>query len=1205
MRVTALLLGLVGAVGWAAPAWHQALYLGNDGYWRQRVPIVVTNPGPAAQAGLPVAIPVGAADGQVPLVGVPADGIRLCTESGTEFLWALTAPDGQPVRRGPVPVGSTLYVPADCPAGGQATLYLYFDNPAAWAVADFLVPARGLRNGGLEDGSGEAPAEWHHDSNDETHRTFWAAENPHTGKKCLKTVVADGAAETWIATRQRDIHIVGGGKYRLQAWVKAENVKGFAGWYIHVGNAQNSMIISPMLNAGPGTYDWKELSAEFTAPADADLADVGTVLRGTGTAWFDDVRLSLLDATVQAVSARALPPERIPLLQDLGADAPWPAGNAGKDWDFRFPVHVMNLGAQASGNGFIAVDIAGALARLNRRIDPEALQVMDGTQVLESHRLGDLVLFRRPVEAQTRRTLHVYFRAGAPRRAVAEQPGVRQYAANPALPGGETREAVKGIALGEYARLLDSPLNLVRNPSFEQGDALPEGWPGGAEGERPAGTTMGLATPGLFGQHCLRMVIPAESKRAWTGWRQDVPVLPEKSYLFAAWLKCADLAGSLQLHAHYRNAQGDLCKDLQFTSAGPAISGTTDWTLISGVFTMPPDIGTFQLHLTMLATGTAEHDGVILAEVSSARLGALQARMPATVSGPVAWPVNAVVKVFRDDTPPATVPAARITAARGEREPLQIALRSPQALGPVGVAVEMPVSAAGARLSEVTVGVVGYVPIDHKTSYYSSKSPAWHRKFPTGAGGCDGWAGWWPDPILPRQGFELAADSTQPVWITVAVPKDATPGDYTGKVRFSAAGKDVAEVPFSVHVWDFALPDAMHLKAIYDCRQSGARWQVPGQTPEQTRQAFWRFMAEHRVCPDTIRPEPVIRYEDGQVVADFSGFDKAAAYYFDELKLPHAYTPWFFYGFGWGHPPAERFGQAPYAGKYPYEGADRRVLRPEYKTAYQACLKAYWEHLKAKGWEKKCVLYISDEPYDSQPHIREQMKALCEMIHEVDPAIPVYCSTWHHQPEWDGHLNVWGVGHYGIVPVEKLNQLQQGGARIWWTTDGQMCTDTPYCAVERLLPHYCFKYGAEAYEFWGIDWLTYDPYEFGWHAYIHQSGQPGESFYVRYPNGDGFLAYPGAPIGHPGPVTSVRLEQAREGCEDYEYLYLLRAGIAATKTAGRDATAAAQALAAAQELVAIPNAGGRYSTRILPDPDAVLAVKERVAAALEALGGGR
>jgi len=82
-------------------------------------------------------------------------------------------------------------------------------------------------------------------------------------------------------------------------------------------------------------------------------------------------------------------------------------------------------------------------------------------------------------------------------------------------------------------------------------------------------------------------------------------------------------------------------------------------------------------------------------------------------------------------------------------------------------------------------------------------------------------------------------------------------------------------------------------------------------------------------------------------------------------------------------------------------------------------------------------------------------------------------------------------------------------------------------------------------------------------------------------------------------VTSVRLEQAREGCEDYEYLYLLREGIARAKKAGRDVAAGERALAQAQQLVTIPNAGGLLSTRVLPDPDTVLEAKERVARAIE------
>jgi hypothetical protein len=64
---------------------------------------------------------------------------------------------------------------------------------------------------------------------------------------------------------------------------------------------------------------------------------------------------------------------------------------------------------------------------------------------------------------------------------------------------------------------------------------------------------------------------------------------------------------------------------------------------------------------------------------------------------------------------------------------------------------------------------------------------------------------------------------------------------------------------------------------------------------------------------------------------------------------------------------------------------------------------------------------------------------------------------------------------------------------------------------------------------------------------------------------------------------------------------LLRNLVARAKSAGKDTTQAEQALARADRLVSIPNAGGRYSSKILLDPNEVYAVREQVAAAIEAL----
>jgi len=739
--------------------------------------------------------------------------------------------------------------------------------------------------------------------------------------------------------------------------------------------------------------------------------------------------------------------------------------------------------------------------------------------------------------------------------------------------------------------------------------------------------TFGLdvSQTGAVGSRCVKMHVPDSASKSWRGWRQDVPVQPGRVYLLSAWVKCQDVrGGEVRLHAHRRTAAGQLSQQGGYASIGPGITGTADWTLMSGTLSMPDDTTTLQLHLTMENTGTVWHDGVTLLEVVPGQFVSLQTRHGAADGGLAVWQVPAVVKVFQDDLPldraarqqPKETKkpgfseeaglldsdsAAEIFAARNEQESLQLAVRSPRDVPGVQIVVDPPVGPEGFSLKDIRIEVVGYVPIDHPSSYYQTKSPAWHRKVPTNAGRGDGWAGLWPDPLLPRETTDLQANLTQPIWVTLNVPKDAPAGDYLGRVRLKASGQTLTSVPFRVHVWDFALPDENHVAAIYDVRFGPDRG-VWGKPLDAMYPEIIRFLASRRLCPDTIRPAPVFRRENGKITADFTDFDRAAEVYFDELKFPFAYTPWELYLFGWGHPPKTIFGQRPYEGEPPFASADRSRLRPEYKRVYQELLRLYWQHLKEKGWHRRIVLYISDEPFDHHEHIRQQMKALCDMIHEVDPQIPVYSSTWKHVPDWDGYLDIWGIGHYGRVPPEKMAELRAAEDRVWFTTDGQMCTDTPYCAVERLLPHYCFKYGAEAYEFWGVSWNTYDPYRFGWHSFINQSSEPGESYWVRYPNGDGFLLYPGEPIGHAGPVSSIRLEQAREGVEDYEYLFLLRSRAEAAKAAGKPADVAERALKDAQELVQIPNDGGYYSTRILRQPERLYAVRRDVAAAIESLG---
>jgi hypothetical protein len=724
-----------------------------------------------------------------------------------------------------------------------------------------------------------------------------------------------------------------------------------------------------------------------------------------------------------------------------------------------------------------------------------------------------------------------------------------------------------------YENLINNPDNLVKNYSFEDGNELPESW---RKGTQENGSRV---SPGFFGNYCARLSVGQDDPLGWVGWKQEAPVKPNTSYFYGCYVKTENIQGQVRLHAHFRDADGKLSKEGGYFSTSSSLQGTSDWTLLSSMRRTPADTASVELLLTMDTRGTVWHDGVILCEVAEASTGQIEYMNSEKLTDYRIWQVNPLVKVFQEDFSDQETNEVEISVAQNEKEPIQLAIRSPFMLKDVLVTMLSPENAQGEKL-DASIHKIGYVPVDHPSNYYQSDLPSWRRVFPTSAGRTDGWAGWWPDPLMPMEKFDIPANTTQPVWITVSVPKKSSSGEYKGMVRVQTSNGSERSINLKVKVWDFALPDETHLKVIYDLR-NGRGWNV---MDREKRWAWYKLMAEHRICPGLL-PSPSIKYENGQVIMDTKEFDEAASYCLDDLKMSVFYTPGQFYGFGWGYPPRDFQGFKPFT--------------PEYEKAYSDCLKAFMDHLREKGWDKKVVHYISDEPHYQNEGIIPQMQKLCDMIHKVEPDIKIYSSTWGHVPEWDGYLDIWGAGAYGVFPVNEMKERIKNGDEIVFTTDGHMATDTPYCAIERLYPYYCWKYDVSGYEFWGVSWWTYNPFKFGWHSYNRQSSAPGKSESVRYPNGDGFLTYPGWVIGQDGPISSIRLEQVREGLEDYEYMYLLKQNIKTAKEKGLDTTGAEQALAKAEALVTIPNAGGLRSTEIMPDPDAITRIRVQIGEEIE------
>ncbi len=664
-----------------------------------------------------------------------------------------------------------------------------------------------------------------------------------------------------------------------------------------------------------------------------------------------------------------------------------------------------------------------------------------------------------------------------------------------------------------------------------------------------------------------------------------VAVAPNAKYVYAAWLRTEGLvedgfpaqSGTWDLRGKFFTADGKPVKNQKTFEALRSITGTTPWTLHASMVETPPDCASFEI--TLPQNDHATQDRILLAQVTEGVVTETRAAESEASRAAVAiWSVNPMVKVFPDDPPLPGGPVA-ISLARNEWEPAQLAMRSQSALKNVHVTFDYVRNASGAELPVHAYKVVS-VPVDRPTAYYQTFVPAYCRKVPKGPGASDGWAGEWPDALPPLKPFDLPTGRTQPLWFEIYAPAEAAPGDYTGTIRIEADGMAAQEIPFKATVWDFALPRAHHMRAVYDLR-SGPGWDVTeGDNPEVLRK-WYKVYAEHRMCPDTVHPEPKFTYEKGQVHMDATVFDEMAHVYFDELGMNHAYTPQLFYAFGWATPIPPIFGFQPHT--------------PEYDKALQDAYRIYINHVTTFGWRDKILYYVSDEPFLDDDRVVKDLRYEIQLAKGVAPDVPIYSSTWRHSDKLDGYLSMWGIGQYGVFPTAKLAERLKAGDKARYTVDGQQALDTPYLATERLLPIYSYKYGTDGYEFWGGSWWTLNPWKRGWHTYIPQTDNGKDYYFIRYPDGDGYVFYPGHDVGLDEPVASLRAKAVREGAEDYEYYLLLEEAIRDARQRGADVAAGESALGAVRDLVSIPNSGGLRSTEIMLDPDAIYRVRQQVA----------
>ena len=1196
--------------------WDYPLYLDFGTPAAKRVKVEIENKTDADFKAEPVRISAK----KLGLVGEKTNAIRVVQKNGRELLFAVSSNAEKFSGK------TSLVLPVDCPAKGSVELWVYYSNHDALEVPDFFIEPRMDENFDDDDG---AENRWTYLNKPNKTAVGISTKYSRSGKNSLRVASGEKSPYAYkmplrfdtkeaIEKRKfpREGSFAANDTLKISAYVKTDALKatknGGAGIGVvyTFGNGKYKIEESELLS---DAADWTKISLITKIPANATSASLAAVAKiGAGEAFFDDIKVSKI-VPKNNYAVKVSERETLELGKDDSAEK-WETDD--KNFNLRIKTSFFNFGEKPTGEavGIIPISIA---ARGNFR--PSDYKVYkNGTEVPHALLNGEMLVLLDGIAPKTEAVYNVYIAENRkniePKIAVSKQASY--------ILSDLVSEIDNGCDAAGLAKLTASSANKIENANFEKGF---DGWNFRSHKGRENTGEISLVDGGVFGGKALSIKfnkdIAIEQSREfkfpggassgkhkyarqkfpnhWFGIRRKIETEAGRKYINIAWVK------GLEESVYQSIPRMAVFSGGKNSYARAAIKPTSEWKVKSCTYTAKDGD---EIWIDAFGVNKADIliDGLFAAECIDATKFEYQARADFEKPRTIAWSVSPIVKVFDFFAPPAESGEAAISLAKNEQENLQFALRSNEPLRRLEISATTPKLVGGsATLEAPTVSVARNVVCDAPSRYQIFNGVKFNER-------CvprNSMIQLYPDPLVRQNFVELSPNKTESVWLKFGADESAAAGEYEGKVEFKDGGKTVLAVPYRVRVRNFAIPKSPSLGAIFDSRGSGFNggWRLPKKAAGITSKFYdisqlQEFMAQYRT---SINKPPRIKFytKDGKLSADFSDFDKFCENAFGKLGTRLMYLPNPMGGFGFANP-INRIKRddpdakpiAPYDGEYPYAEADKKILRPEFVAELQAQAKLVYKHLDEKGWRDRFLWYVCDEPHCDADGIADMTKAYCAAVKAADPKARLYSSTWAYIPMLEGGINVWGIDMSSDRTPADIEKIEKRGEEKAFTTDGNYCINTPYCAQERLIPLYCFAGGFIAHEYWGVDWYTRDPFKWGFHYDRISSPSPTVRNRTRYPNGDGYFVYSGEIVGRSEIFPSVRFESVRDGQEDYEYFKILE------KLAAKTGDASAQkTLEKVKSLAVYPNARGTRSTELLPDPAKLENLRGEVAGQIERL----
>lgn len=386
------------------------------------------------------------------------------------------------------------------------------------------------------------------------------------------------------------------------------------------------------------------------------------------------------------------------------------------------------------------------------------------------------------------------------------------------------------------------------------------------------------------------------------------------------------------------------------------------------------------------------------------------------------------------------------------------------------------------------------------------------------------------DVIDNAKTVDVEANTTQPVWLSIEVPKNTPEGLYTGHVAIKDNNeRQTSLLEYTLEVVNRTLPAPEDWKFHLDLWQNPdaiARVHNVEKWSDEHMKVMKPYMqhladAGQKVITTALIHDPwnsqtydiygsMIKWtkkKDNSWSYDYSVFDQYVSFMLslgvDKFIECYSMIPWnlkFYY-----------YDEA--------LGKDTLIVAepgsPAYKAHWEPMLTDFAEHLKEKGWFEKTTIAMDERPM-------EAMQKAIAIIRSADKDFKISLAGNFH-PEIEDDLVDYCVSSSQVIDDKTMAERKRKG----------MTTTFYTCCAEEYPNTFTSSPPAEAVWLgWHAAYKGYDGY-LRW-AYNSWPKEPlKDSRFGSWPSGDTFLVYPGA-------RSSMRFERLIEGIQDYEKIRILK-----------------------------------------------------------------